>query len=414
MATMGTAAIGAALAWWGLAGWFGGMALAAAQQDPTWLALISMPEWLKPAINFAVRPTWLTLGTFAALGVMFLGRRFFVRPTVAWLMLNVALLLLGLSLTDPDFVKLVGKPDNVPIVAMFFLTGFFTWLSAQRAVQNDARRARGEPPLEALDCEEVLVWPDLVYIELICMVALTALLIVWSIVLKAPLEEPANAVQTPNPSKAPWYFLGLQEMLLYFEPWMAGVVLPGLVLFGLSAIPYLDRNPEGVGYYTIDQRKFAYVVYQFGFLGLWLVLIGIGTFIRGPNWEAFGIYETWDVHRSAALNQQDLSTLVWVRLLDLPHPQLSAGGGLWRGAGEALWRELPGLLLGGLYFAVLPLLLTRYQPFFRGLYHQLGGGRYLVMIGLLLVMCLVPIKMLANWTLDLSYFVSFPEIGFRL
>ena len=120
--------------------------------------------------------------------------------------------------------------------------------------------AQGLPPLEKLDDEKVLVWPDLVYTELICMVALTAFLLVWAIALQAPLEEPASSVKTPNPSKAPWYFLGLQEMLVYYDPWMAGVVLPSLIIVGLMAIPYIDFNKKGNGYYTINERKFAYII----------------------------------------------------------------------------------------------------------------------------------------------------------
>ncbi len=400
--------------WWTLAVIFSGMAWIAYQADPAWLRWISVPETCKTVLNYVVRPTWLTLGSFTALALLYFGRRFFVRPAVAWLALNASLLLLGLSLTDPDFAKLVGKPDNVPIVAMFFLTGFFTWLSVHRAVQNDDRLVREEPPLEAIDDERVLVWPDLVYIELICMVALTALLIVWSLVLEAPLEAPASVVHTPNPSKAPWYFLGLQEMLKYFDPWMAGVVLPGLILFGLCAIPYLDPNKDGVGYCTIQQRKFAFVVYHFGFFGLWLLLIGIGTFIRGPNWEAFGVYETWDIHKSGALNQRDLSTFVWVDLLSRPRPAAMPGAGSLAALAYASFRELPGLLLLGLYFLVLPLAVTIRNRFFRDLYRQMGPARYVIMMGLLLVMLLVPIKMLAHWTLDLSYFVTFPEIRFSL
>ena len=90
-------------------------------------------------------------------------------------------------------------------------------------------------------------------------------MLVWAIVLQAPLEEPASAVKTPNPSKAPWYFLGLQEMLVYYDPWMAGVVLPSMIVAGLMAIPYIDFNKKGNGYYTINERKFAYLTFQFGF-----------------------------------------------------------------------------------------------------------------------------------------------------
>ena len=252
-------------------------------------------------------PTIYSVGTTAVLVFFFVFRRFFVRPLVAWTMLNLSLLVMGLAMTDPNFAAIVTKPDNVPIVSMVFLLGFFTWLAAYKAVQNDERTARGEVPLEKLDDEKVLVWPDLVYTELICMIALTALLLVWAIALKAPLEEPASSVKTPNPSKAPWYFLGLQEMLVYFDPWYAGVVLPSLVIFGLMAIPYIDFNKQGNGYYTIDERKFSYLVFQFGFLELWVTLIVLGTFLRGPNWNIFGPFEQWDAHKVDVLNNENLS-----------------------------------------------------------------------------------------------------------
>ena len=170
---------------------------------------------------------------------------------------------------------------------------------------------KGEPPLEKLDDEKVLVWPDLVYTEMICMIALTAVLIFWAIWLQAPLEEPASSVKTPNPSKAPWYFLGLQEMLVYYDPWMAGVVLPSLIVVGLMAIPYIDFNKQGNGYYTIKQRPFAYITFQLGFLELWVTLIVLGTLLRGPNWNFFGPYEPWDAHKVEALNNVNLSEYVW-------------------------------------------------------------------------------------------------------
>jgi hypothetical protein len=91
-----------------------------------------------------------------------------------------------------------------------------------------------------------------------------------------------------NPSKAPWYFLGLQEMLVYYDPWMAGVVLPSLIIVGMMAIPYIDFNKLGNGYYTYNERKFAIITYLFGFLPLWVAMIILGTFLRGPNWNFSG------------------------------------------------------------------------------------------------------------------------------
>ena len=105
--------------------------------------------------------------------------------------------------------------------------------------------------------QKVFTWPDLVYSEFICLIAFTAALVIWSILIEAPLEEPAATARTPNPSKAPWYFLGLQELLVYFDPWIAGVLLPGYIIVGLMAIPYLDTNPKGNGYYTFEERPFV-------------------------------------------------------------------------------------------------------------------------------------------------------------
>src|SRR3990170_2239839 len=113
------------------------------------------------------------------------------------------------------------------------------------------------------------------------------LITVWSIVIDAPLEEPANPNLTPNPSKAPWYFLGLQDILVYFDPWFAGVVAPVLIIVGLMLIPYLDVNPKGNGYYTYTERKMAIWVYCFGFVVLWIALIIMGVFLRGPGWNLF-------------------------------------------------------------------------------------------------------------------------------
>src|SRR5437762_9366851 len=112
------------------------------------------------------------------------------------------------------------------------------------------------------------------------MVVATVVLIVWAVLLRAPLEQPATSAKAPNPSKAPWYFVGLQELLVYFDPWIAGVVLPSLILVGLMAIPYIDKSPQGIGEYNYKDRKFAIWVFSLG-TALWFVLIIIGYFFRG-------------------------------------------------------------------------------------------------------------------------------------
>src|SRR6516165_7902696 len=254
---------------------------------------------------------------------------------------------LGISMIDPNFRLIVTKPDNVPIVGMLFLVPFFTWFSLREAVKNDQRSEEGKPLIEQEEtAEKVLTWPDLVYTELICMVILTIILIGWSMALQAPLEDPANPSSSPNPSKAPWYFLGLQEMLVYFDPWLAGVVFPGLIIVGLMAIPYIDTNPKGNGYYTLKERRWEITTFLFGFLILWILLVILGTFLRGPNWNFFGPYEFWDIHKLEALVNVNLSEYFWVKLLHRGLPS------------NMLVREIPGILAVLIYVGVLPILLT--------------------------------------------------------
>ncbi len=368
---------------------------------------LGIPEDIRKFIDWATGPVIYSVGTTALLVIAYLARRWLVQPMVGWSLLNLSLVVMGLSMANMNFAAIVTKPDNVPIVGLVFLLGFFTWLATAKAVENDDRAREGLPPTESLDNEKVLVWPDLVYTELICMIALTAFLLVWGIALQAPLEEPASAVKTPNPSKAPWYFLGLQEMLVYYDPWMAGVLLPSLIIVGLMAIPFLDFNKQGNGYYTIEQRKFSYIVFQLGFLELWVTLIILGTFFRGPNWNIFGPFEYWDAHKVLALNNVDLSQYFWVDGMGRGLPKAPAGSGLGTQIGYILLRESPGIVLLALYFIVLPPLMA--VTFFRGFFAKMGFVRYMLMANLLLFMVALPLKMVLRWVWNLKYIVAIPE-----
>ena len=161
--------------------------------------------------------------------------------------------------------------------------------------------------------DKVHTWPHLVRGEFLCSIIVTLFLLVWALLVDAPLEEPANPARTPNPSKAPWYFLGLQEMLVFFDPWHAGVVLPSLIIVGLMVIPYIDINPKGNGYYCWKDRKWELMTFILGFHILWVSLIIIGTFLRGPGWNWFWFWEKWDSHRVEALTNVDLPYLLGVR-----------------------------------------------------------------------------------------------------
>jgi Cytochrome b(C-terminal)/b6/petD len=298
---------------------------------------------------------------------------------------------------DPNFQKIVLKPDNVPIAGMIFLVIFFVWFSLQQGRENDRRTAAGQPLIEKDEPGDpkVLVWPDLVYTEFICMILFTVFLVIWSIYLKAPIEEPANPAKTPNPSKAPWYFLGLQEMLVYFDPWIAGVLLPGLIIVGLMAIPYIDLNPKGNGYYTFKERRREVAIFLFGFVVLWVWLIVIGTFLRGPNQNFFGPFEYWDVHKVVPLINVDLSQIIWVNLLGVGLPK------------NMFVREVFGLILVAAYFLALPPLLAR-GPLKRFL-EKMGPARFNIMVMLGLTM-----KMLLRWMFNMHYLVTMPEIFFNI
>ena len=367
-----------------------------------------LPQSVKNTVNWLTGPVVYSVGTTLLLVVLFVFRKFFVSPVVGWVGLNLSLIAMGLSMTDSNFGAIVMKPDNVPIVGLVFLLGFFTWLATAKAVENDNRILRGLPPTEKLDDEKVLVWPDLVYTELICMVALTAFLLVWAICLQAPLEEPASSVKTPNPSKAPWYFLGLQEMLVYYDPWNAGVVLPSLVIFGLMAIPFLDFNKRGNGYYSIQERKFAYLIFQFGFLEMWVTLIILGTFLRGPNWNIFGPFEYWDPHKVLALNNVDLAQFFWVKWLGMEMPKVNpTDPWYWQTLG-IFKREFLGIVLVAAYFLLLPPLMA--TTIFRKYFLKMGFIRYMIMANLLLFMFSLPIKMVLRWLFNLKYIIAIPEI----
>ena len=371
-----------------------------------------MPEFLKYPINKASNPVAFFIGSTTIYVLMIVLRKWWTTPTAGWILLNLSILFIALSVTDYDFRQIVGKPDNVPIVAMLYIVGFFTWLYFKKSVDNDERRAAGRPLFEQEKNEKVLTWPDLVYTELVCMVLVTAVLIAWGIVLQAPLEEPASAAKTPNPSKAPWYFLGLQEMLVYFDPWMAGVVLPSVILVGLMAVPYIDFNKLGNGYYTFNERKFAVSTFLFGFLPLWVAMIVLGTFLRGPNWNFFSPYEFWDVHKLELLNNINLSELFYIKLLGQPLPVVPPGAAFLTQAWFILQREWVGLVACAVYLFALPNLMA--ITVFKKFYIHMGFLRYMVLANLMLLMMSLPIKMVLRWAINLKYIVSIPEWFFNI
>lgn len=162
----------------------------------------------------------------------------------------------------------VAQPKNAPegVRTQRLLT-----VVKARAIQN----VKAEPQ------DKVNTWPHLVIAEFTALLAMTAFLLILSVILQAPLLEPANFNATPNPSKAPWYFLGLQELLSYFDPQIAGVTVPTIVgLVGFMMIPYVDKNPSN----KPSDRKFAIMLYTIFLTGS-AVLTIIGVLFRGQGFN---------------------------------------------------------------------------------------------------------------------------------
>ena len=134
--------------------------------------------------------------------------------------------------------------------------------------------------VKATPTDKVHTWPHLLVGEFVASLACTAFLLVFSALVNAPLLGAANVNRTPNPSKAPWYFLGLQELLTMFHPMVAGVTVPGVALVGLGMAGYIDKNPSN----KPEDRKFAIAIMTL-FLMFWAVLVIIGSFFRGPGFN---------------------------------------------------------------------------------------------------------------------------------
>ncbi|OGR82515.1 MAG: hypothetical protein A2901_00415 [Elusimicrobia bacterium RIFCSPLOWO2_01_FULL_54_10] len=227
-------------------------------------------------------------------------------------------------------------------IAFPFFAGVFMIVHFWR-IRKDGFSAA---PMDLKDKNEdkVDVWPNLVVREYMMAILVTAGLIALSIWVQAPLEEIADLNVTPNPAKAPWYFLGLQELLVYFDPWIAGVLLPNIIVVGLMAIPYVDDNPAGVGFYSIKERPFANTFFIFGCV-VWFVLIAIGTYFRGPNWGWYWPWEDWLLHKPPPLPTWSIPNLI-------------------------------GLLLMGAYFGggiVVPRIIKSEIPFKKALWGGLGA-----------------------------------------
>jgi quinol-cytochrome oxidoreductase complex cytochrome b subunit len=173
----------------------------------------------------------------------------------------------GLSRPEPE-------PSEAPVAAEVPKARKF---GLQGLVRGPVLNAGNSPE------STVYSWPNLFIAELFVFVFTLAVILVLSMFFDAPLEEPVNVTHPPNPAKAPWYFLGLQELVSYSAFW-GGVGIPGLMVLGLLIAPYIDRGRKGVGKWFAKERLLANTLFV-SFAVLNVILVIIGTFFRGPNWE---------------------------------------------------------------------------------------------------------------------------------
>jgi quinol-cytochrome oxidoreductase complex cytochrome b subunit len=285
--------------------------------------------------------------------------------------------------------------------------------------------------------EKVDVWPHLVKREYIGAAATCLFIFVWSILQNAPLEAIANPNVTTNPSKAPWYFVGLQELLVYFDPWIAGVVMPGLIIVGLMAIPYIDTNPKGIGYYAWKERPFANTLFMLGIV-MWFALIYIGYACRGPNYAWYWPWESWLINKPAPPPTwsvfgpaKDAIYPLWVGI-----PLMGAFSAAWLLGPKLIQKELDGKKTMGAFLGLLTLLgvvgivMGKMGPIELGFLLFLAGAsfyygfvlpqrhirtldwaRYLVTMVLVTSTMSVLLKMLARLTFNIKYVLTIPGLS---
>jgi hypothetical protein len=180
---------------------------------------------------------------------------------------------------------------------------------------------------------------------------------------------------------------------VYFDPWIAGVVMPSIIIVGLMAIPYIDVNEKGNGYYTFKERKFAIITYCVGFLILWVALIILGTFWRGPGWYFFFPWQEWDTHRVVALTNVDFTELfgVHTRFADNSLNPLAVALGTI-------------IILG--YYSLAGLFWVKRKN--TEIVKKLGFVKYNITAFLFLTMAALPIKMFLRIGFNVKYILVTP------
>jgi quinol-cytochrome oxidoreductase complex cytochrome b subunit len=210
------------------------------------------------------------------------------------------------------------------------------------AVEAQALPREGAAPRQRREREqELLVWPDLVFVEFISAVLFTLTFVVLSTVLNAPLLNHSNLNITPNPSKAPWYFMNLQELLLHMHPALAGVIVPTIALIVLAALPYVDRSNEGQGEWFSTKNSVRITVFSFVFTAVLcsgLVLYDQGRHVNVVTNVAQHVDKDWEWPQVLAPFQNVRAIQTgWEWEIPVPERAQLGGGGNIEHDGELNW-----------------------------------------------------------------------------
>ena len=338
-------------------------------------------------VDFLASPPWL----FGLALLLFLAAHGAKLPWtlsggLAILVATAALLAAGLR--DDTFRRLLFHPERFPVAVLLLATAALLWLEMHRCrgVEGAAKPGGGESG------DEPARWSTR---DLVAATLLGLALITCAHLRPAPLGDLADPSQQPLSAKAPWFLVGLQELSLYFDPWVAYGALPILFLAGLLGLPFLETP-------TAPSRH-GRALFLFGWLFLWLLPMAVGAFLRGPEWRFFGPFEPWSTSGPAIPEAVTLAQAVWTRGFHLLEP-------------ERWWlRELPGLLLLAAYFVLLPILLTRFKltrSLLAGYRDSLGGWRFYCAAAWVLAVAAVPLKMYGRWLWGIGYWVHLPELSF--
>ncbi len=346
-------------------------------------------ESFETVVDFLAAPPRL----FALVLVTYLACRGWKLPwsrVGGWVLLVMAVAFLGAGLSDGGFRRLILHPERLPVVILVLASVVILW-TEMRWFWFPRRGETLRAPGSAYPTEPRPSSTDAAVATVVCLAV-----VICALLQPVALGPEADPVSSPGLVKAPWFFVGLQELGTYFDPWVPYLALPLLLVAGLLGLPYLQIGDTGAG-----QRRSLFLL---GWLLLWLWPMAVGALLRGPHWNAFGPFETWDPSRPAALAPRPLSEVFWIGWLRSFEPA------------DWWWRELPGMLLLSGYFVLLPMALRRLQMTGRAYANYrkaMGTWRFRAALAWVLALMVVPLKMYGQWLWGIGYWIYLPELPFN-